>query len=35
MNVQIPDGVQPRGYTPMVVRVGNAVSGPGVWIAVH
>ena len=34
VNVQVPNGVQPGGYTPVVVRVGDAVSGPGVWIAV-
>jgi uncharacterized protein (TIGR03437 family) len=34
VNVQIPAGVQPGGYVPVVVQVGNAVSGPGIWIAV-
>lgn len=34
VNVQIPAGVQAGGYVPVVVQVGNAVSGPGIWIAV-
>jgi uncharacterized protein (TIGR03437 family) len=34
VNIQVPNGVQPGGYTPVVVRVGDAVSGPGAWIAV-
>lgn len=34
INVQIPDGVTPGGYVPVAVQVGDAVSGPGVWIAV-
>ena len=34
INVQIPGGVQPGGYVPVVVQVGNMVSGPGTWIAV-
>jgi len=34
VNVQIPAGVQPGGYVPVVLQIGNSVSGPGVWIAV-
>lgn len=34
INVQIPAGVQPGGYVPVVVKVGDASSGPGTWIAV-
>jgi trimeric autotransporter adhesin len=34
MNVQIPNGVQPGGYVPIVVRVGDGSSSPAVWIAV-
>ena len=35
VNVKIPDGVQPGGYVPVVLQVGNASTTPGaVWIAV-
>jgi uncharacterized protein (TIGR03437 family) len=35
VNVQIPAGVQPGGYVPVVLQVGNASTTPGaVWIAV-
>ncbi len=35
VNVQIPAGVQPGGYVPVVLTVGDASSTPGaVWIAV-
>jgi uncharacterized protein (TIGR03437 family) len=34
VNGQIPDGVQPGGYVPVVLQVGDRSSGPAVWIAV-
>jgi uncharacterized protein (TIGR03437 family) len=35
VNVQIPAGVQPGGYVPVVLQVGDASTTPGaVWIAV-
>ena len=34
VNVQIPDGVQPGGYVPVVLQVGDRGSSPAVWIAV-
>jgi uncharacterized protein (TIGR03437 family) len=34
INVQIPAGVQPGGYVPVVLKAGNAASSGGVWIAV-
>lgn len=34
VRVQIPNGVQPGGYVPVVLKVGDRSSGPGVWIAV-
>jgi len=35
INVQIPNGVQPGGYVPVVLQVGDASTTPGaVWIAV-
>jgi uncharacterized protein (TIGR03437 family) len=35
VKVQIPSGVQPGGYVPVVLRVGDASTTPGaVWIAV-
>ena len=35
INVQIPNGVQPGGYVPVVLQVGNVTTTPGaVWIAV-
>jgi uncharacterized protein (TIGR03437 family) len=34
LNVRIPGGVQPGGYVPVILRVGDAESGPGTWIAV-
>ncbi len=35
VNVQVPSGVQPGGYVPVVLQVGDASTTPGaVWIAV-
>lgn len=35
VNVMIPDGVQPGGYVPVVLQVGNASTpSDAVWIAV-
>jgi uncharacterized protein (TIGR03437 family) len=35
VNVQIPDGVQPGGYVPIVLQVGNAPTTSGaIWISV-
>jgi uncharacterized protein (TIGR03437 family) len=35
VNVQVPTGVQPGGYVPVVLQVGDASTTPGaVWIAV-
>ncbi|MGH9660854.1 MAG: IPT/TIG domain-containing protein, partial [Bryobacteraceae bacterium] len=34
VNVQIPAGVQPGGYVPVVLQVGDRTSSPAVWIAV-
>ncbi len=35
VNVQIPSGVRPGGYVPVVLQVGDGSSTPGaVWIAV-
>ena len=35
VNVQIPVGVRPGGYVPVVLQVGDAFSTPdAVWIAV-
>jgi uncharacterized protein (TIGR03437 family) len=34
VNVRIPDGVQPGGYVPVVLRVGDTSSLDSVWIAV-
>jgi uncharacterized protein (TIGR03437 family) len=35
VNVQIPNGVQPGGYVPIVLHVGDVTTTPGaVWIAV-
>ena len=34
VNVQIPSGVQPGGYVPVVLQVGDRSSSPAVWIAV-
>jgi uncharacterized protein (TIGR03437 family) len=34
VNVEIPSGVEPGGYVPVVLQVGDSVSSPGVWIAV-
>jgi len=35
VNVQIPTGVEPGGYVPVVLQVGDASTTPGaVWIAV-
>jgi uncharacterized protein (TIGR03437 family) len=34
INVQIPTGVRPGGFVPIVLKVGDASSGDGVWIAV-
>jgi uncharacterized protein (TIGR03437 family) len=33
-NVQVPSGVQPGGYVPVVLQVGDRSSSPAVWIAV-
>ena len=33
VNIQIPDGVQPGGYVPIVVQVGDTSTTPrSVWI---
>jgi len=34
VNVQIPSGVQPGGYVPVVLQVGDRASSSAVWIAV-
>jgi len=34
VNVQISTGVQPGGYVPVVLQVGDRSSSPAVWIAV-
>jgi uncharacterized protein (TIGR03437 family) len=34
VNVQIPSGVQPGGYVPVVLQVGDRITSPAVWIAV-
>jgi len=34
VNVQIPSGVRPGGYVPVVLQVGDRASSPAVWIAV-
>jgi len=35
INVQVPNGVKPGGYVPVVLQVGDASTTPGaVWIAV-
>ena len=34
VNVQIPGGVQPGGYVPVILQVGDRASGTDVWIAV-
>ena len=35
VNIQIPDGVEPGGYVPVVLQVGSASTTPGaVWISV-
>jgi uncharacterized protein (TIGR03437 family) len=34
VNVRIPDGIQPGGYVPVVLKVGDRSSSPGVWIAI-
>jgi uncharacterized protein (TIGR03437 family) len=34
INVQIPAGVQPGGYVPVALKVGDQTSSPAVWIAV-
>jgi len=34
VNLQIPSGVQPGGYVPVVLKVGSATSSTVVWIAV-
>ena len=35
VNVQVPNGVQPRGYVPVVLHLGDVATTPGaVWIAV-
>jgi len=35
VNVQIPSGVQPGGYVPVILQVGDRTSGTAVWIAVR
>ena len=35
VNVQIPSGVQPGGYVPVILHVGDRTSGTAVWIAVR
>jgi uncharacterized protein (TIGR03437 family) len=35
VNVQIPSGVQPGGYVPVILEVGDRTSGTAVWIAVR
>ena len=36
VNLQIPNGVQPGGYVPVVLQVGNMSTTPdAVWIAVE
>jgi uncharacterized protein (TIGR03437 family) len=35
INIQIPGGVQPGGYVPVVLKVGDASTAPdATWIAV-
>jgi uncharacterized protein (TIGR03437 family) len=34
VDVQIPGGVQPGGYVPVILQVGDRSSSPAVWIAV-
>jgi uncharacterized protein (TIGR03437 family) len=34
VNVRIPDGIQPGGYVPVVLNVGDRSSSPGVWVAI-
>jgi uncharacterized protein (TIGR03437 family) len=34
VNVQIPSGVKPGGYVPIVLQVGDQTSNSAVWIAV-
>ncbi len=34
VNVRIPSGIQPGGYVPVVLRVGDRTSSPALWIAV-
>jgi uncharacterized protein (TIGR03437 family) len=34
VKVQIPNGVPPGGYVPVVLQVGDRSSSPAVWIAV-
>jgi uncharacterized protein (TIGR03437 family) len=34
INVRIPGGVQPGGYVPVVLKVGDRSTSPAVWIAV-
>ena len=34
VNVLIPSGVEPGGYVPVVLQVGDRASSPAVWIAV-
>jgi uncharacterized protein (TIGR03437 family) len=34
VNVRIPDGIQPGGYVPVVLKVGDRSSSPGVWLAI-
>ncbi len=34
VNVRIPEGIRPGGYVPVVLKVGDRSSSPGVWIAI-
>ena len=34
LTVQIPNGVQPGGYVPVILQIGGRTSSPAVWIAV-
>jgi uncharacterized protein (TIGR03437 family) len=34
VDVQIPSGVQPGGYVPVILTVGERSSGPAVWVAI-
>jgi uncharacterized protein (TIGR03437 family) len=34
VNLRVPDGVQPGGYVPVILQVGDRTSSSAVWIAV-